>query len=96
MIKHIVMWQVKGDAVDEHCNDIKTRLEQLPGMIPQIREYEVGINMRSSDRAFDIVLISSFDSQADLETYSAHPAHQEVVAFTRSVTTLARFVDFEV
>lgn len=43
----------------------------------------------------DIVLCSEFDSREDLNTYSAHPAHQEVVAFIRSITSEARVMDYE-
>ncbi|UCH11692.1 MAG: Dabb family protein [Fidelibacterota bacterium] len=67
----------------------------LPQAIPQIRHFEIGFNVNPSERAMDIVLCSEFDSREDLNTYSAHPAHQEVVAFIRSITSEARVMDYE-
>ena len=61
MIKHIVMWKFKEG---EHDNMLifRDRLLALKGQIPEIRAMEVGINMNPSDRSFDAVLVSEFDS----------------------------------
>ena len=62
MIKHIVMWKFKEG---EHDNMLifRDRLLALKGQIPEIRAMEVGINMNPSDRSFDAVLVSEFDSR---------------------------------
>lgn len=96
MIKHIVMWRVRKDDRESHIEAMKDRLEALPPLIPEICDFEVGVNINPSERSLDMVLVSTFNSREDLTTYAAHPAHQDVVAFITSVTELARVVDFEV
>jgi hypothetical protein len=80
---------------EEQLCSMKERLESLPQAIPQIRHFEIGLNVNPSERAMDIVLYSEFDSREDLNTYSAHQAHQEVVVFIRSITSEVRVVDYE-
>lgn len=98
MIRHIVMFKLKKTLSEESQdgirNEIKLRLESLPGKIEVIRTMEVGINVVKSDRAFDLALVSSFDNLDDLETYRIHPAHQEVVSFIGEVKDQSAAVDF--
>ena len=98
MIRHIVMFKLKKSDNQENLNgiknEIKIRLESLPGKINVIRSMEVGINIVESDRAFDLALVSSFDSLDDLETYRVHPAHQEVVKYIGTVRDQSAAVDF--
>jgi hypothetical protein len=69
-------------------------LESLPGKIEVIRKMEVGLNIVISDRAYDLVLDSSFDSLEDLETYRVHPAHREVVSYIANYKENSAAVDF--
>ena len=98
MITHIVMWNVKvergGKSRTERSAAIKARLEELPAIIPEIRDYRIGINVNPSDRSMDVALISTFDSLDDLAAYSAHPAHQAALPFIRQRTVEVRVVDF--
>jgi len=100
MIKHIVMWRLKenagGAAKVENARAMKARLEALPEAIPEIGRLEVGLNVKDSERAADVVLYSEFDSPADLAAYIQHPAHQEVVTFVREIAAETRVVDYEV
>lgn len=98
MIRHIVMFKLKKTDNEKGLtvikNEIKNRLESLPGKIDVIRSMEVGINVVSSERAFDLALVSSFDKLDDLETYRVHPAHQEVVEFIALHKDQSAAVDF--
>lgn len=100
MIKHVVMWRLKDDAgrnsKAENAKEMIRRLEALPAVITEIRRLDVGLNVKDSERAMDVVLVSEFDSPEALATYSRHPAHQEVVAFIREVAAETRVVDYEV
>ncbi|MFW5748333.1 MAG: Dabb family protein [Chloroflexota bacterium] len=94
MINHVVMFKLaqKDRATAQELHD---RLMALPDKIAQIRHYEVGINMLETPRSFDLVLISRFDSLAALSEYQAHPDHQAVLEFIRSVTSSIVAVDYE-
>ena len=99
MIKHIVMWKFKEG---EHDNMLifRDRLLALKSQIPEIRAMEirameVGINMNPSDRSFDAVLVSEFDSLEALKAYSTNPLHVEVSKFCKSIRTESHSVDYE-
>lgn len=100
MVRHIVMWKLRDGALGkgrlELAQELKTRLEALVPLIPQIKRLEVGLNFSPRDVARDIVLDSDFADRAGLETYAAHPEHQKVVAFVKEVVEETRVVDYEV
>jgi len=99
MIKHIVIWKLKGHGADSektaNIKKLKADIEALRDEIPEIRQIEVGLNIAASDQSGDVVLYSEFDSLADLEIYQNHPAHQKVVAFVKEVVSERRVVDYE-
>ncbi len=99
MIKHIVMWKLKEsvEGVDKAVNlrRMKKLLESLPEKIPQIREFEVGVNTIPSDAAWDISLVSGFDSKEDLDSYQKHPEHVAVAQFIGKIRESRALVDYE-
>ncbi len=99
MIKHIVMFRLHDEAEGvekkENAIAIKNLLDQLPSKISQIRDYEVGINIKKSDRASDLVLISSFDSLIDLNDYINHNEHQKALEFVNKRISEVRAIDYE-
>ena len=81
MIKHIVMWRVRGDTPAERraaAQTVRRAFEGLRGRIPGMRELEVGIDVSGSDYACDVVLVAQFDSPDALAAYAVHPEHQRV------------------
>lgn len=99
MIKHVVMWKLKefaeGAGKLENAQKIKTMLEGLKGKIQEIISLEVGINLNSSDMAFDAVLISEFSDLKALEAYKKHPEHVKVSDFVAKVRVDRAVVDYE-
>ena len=93
MIKHIVMWKFKPGTEKEQ-EEFLSGLRGLFGVIPQIREQEVGRNIASGN--YDAVLISVFESLADLEAYKTDPRHVKVSALCKSIRTDRVAVDMEV
>jgi hypothetical protein len=100
MVKHVVMFKMKTFETDLIQNDLKLKfkseLESLIGIIPQIKSFEVGINTSESPAAYDLSLISEFESNEDLDLYRKHPDHARVLEFARQVTIKRRVVDYEV
>ncbi|CAN7272684.1 Dabb family protein [Pseudorhodoferax sp. LjRoot39] len=81
MIKHIVMWDVRGDtpaARREAALFLKGRFESLVGAIPGMAHLEIGLDSSRVDYACDVVLYSEFESQQALDAYASHPAHLRV------------------
>ena len=93
MIRHIVMWKFKPGTENE-MNEFLSGLRGLFGVIPQIRSQEVGVNCL--DGNYDAVLISTFDSLADLDTYKNDPRHLAVAGLCKEIRTDRVAVDFEI
>jgi quinol monooxygenase YgiN len=78
MIKHIVMWNIRGDtpsAKAANIQKLQRGFEGLRGRIPGLRHLEVGVDASRVDYACDVVLYSEFDSQAALDAYATDPHH---------------------
>jgi hypothetical protein len=100
MYKHLVFWKIKdtGDKLRniEIIEKVKNKLESLPGDIPEIISYEVGVNIGSYGASFyDISLISVFENKDTFWAYTKYPVHDEVVAYIQSVQEAEKIVDYE-
>lgn len=94
MIVHIVMFKFKDEEKESNLEKAKRMLEALPEKIETLHAMEVGIDFNRSERAKDLVLTSTFESEEGLSEYATHPAHLEVVAFLKEVTEVSRVVDY--
>jgi hypothetical protein len=99
MIRHIVMFKLKDFASDAEKNaaaiEVKNLLDELPLKIDVIRRYKAGIDVRKLNWSYDIVLEMDFDSLAELDAYTVHPAHQAFIAFNKEYSIAKTCVDFE-
>lgn len=95
MITHIVSYKLK-DPSPENLAAARDHLLSMDGKIPQLRSLEVGLDQLHTQRSFDIVLITRFDSWENYEAYQAHSYHQSVVIpHIRSAVEKSVAVDFE-
>ncbi len=94
MLKHIVMFKFP-QRDPQTAQTLKDKLMALPAQIDDIRHYEVGINIIEAGSAYDVVLISHFDSLAAMQRYQVHPAHVEVVDYIKQVSSDIVKVDYE-
>lgn len=99
MIKHIVMWKLEdfadGRTKNENAKIIKEKLEALVGVIPEIVELEVGIDILGTNQSYDVVLVSEFRSLEELNVYAKHPEHVKVGEFVGKVRKDRVAVDYE-
>ena len=99
MIGHVVMWMLKehadGRSRKENAALLKEKLDALLEVIPEVRSLEVGLNIEESAVAFDVVLLTTFDTARDLGTYQTHPAHEDVKAFVARVSDKRAVVDYK-
>jgi len=97
MIKHIVMWNVRGETHEEKkatANLVKNAFESLSGKIPGLTKLEVGLDVSAVDYACDVVLYTEFDCQASLEAYASHPEHLRVKQALGDVRVARHQVDY--
>jgi hypothetical protein len=94
MLTHVVFFKLT-DRTPENIDKLREVLLGMTGHIPQIQHMEVGVNVVSSERAYDVALFQRFDSLHDLQEYQAHPNHQDVLKYILSVTASRVSVDYE-
>lgn len=94
MIKHIVMWKFKSGTEKEMMEFIE-KLRGLYGVIPQIREQEVGVDCAGGGN-YSAVLVSAFDSMEDLEAYKTDPRHVAVSSLCKAIREDRVAVDYQV
>ena len=99
MIRHIVMFKLfEFPSPEEKKNAaeaVKAELLKLKTKIPEIVEFEVGINYWTDISAFDLVINSTFNSREDLDVYRNHPDHLAFIAFNKNYSEKKAIVDFE-
>ena len=98
MITHLVFFNLEAEAqgrtAEENIRMLQERLNALPARIPALQSLSCGPVLSSTPASFDFGLWTTFEDADALETYRVHPAHQEVVAFIKEVTTTRAVVDY--
>ena len=103
MIRHVVMWKLKDEAEgatkQKNAEKMKLILEGLKVNIEEIKSVEVGINITEDDEepgtAFDVVLISDFETELDYTMYTRNAHHKKAIDFINSVIKERHFVDYK-
>ncbi|NOZ25217.1 MAG: Dabb family protein [Nitrospirae bacterium] len=97
MIKHIVLFKLKPEVSDgerrQLVEDLRGLKETTEGVM---KECLVAQDMLPSERSYDIILDSTFDSLDHLQQYLVHPKHMEVVKDIRRLCASVAKVDYEV
>ena len=99
MIRHIVMWNVRGATPEEkraNIERLRSSFHSLRGRVPGLLRLEVGVDSSRVDYACDVVLVSDFESQAALDAYATHPEHLRVKAEIGDMRTQRHQVDYPV
>jgi len=79
MIRHVFLWKLTEDADPAYVLDL---LNQLPENIPGCRSWTIGKHQGEeglSGGVWQYGLVADYDSMTDLEAYSNHPFHIDVV-----------------
>lgn len=99
MIRHIVMWNLRGASREEKARNalaLQRSFHSLRGRVPGLLHLEIGIDTSGADYACDVVLYSEFESQAALDAYAAHPEHQRVKDEVADLRIARHQVDYAV
>lgn len=92
MVRHIVFIKLEDKSA---INEAKERLLGMKKKIEYLKNIEVGINFSKEERAYDLALITDFDSKDDLEKYAVDEDHLEVLKFLKSKGVKSKVVDYE-
>jgi hypothetical protein len=95
MLKHVVMFKFKKSAPESEVAEVEKELRVLPGIIAEIREFELGRDLLRSERSYDFALVSGFENLEKMQRYQVHPAHQKIVVKLKKLCENILCVDFE-
>ena len=99
MVRHIVMWKLRGPSAEEkrsQAEQCRTALLGMLGKVPGITQMEVGIGLGSGEQEMDLVLSSLHESWEALAAYGNHPDHEPVKQLIGGLRTERRLLDYEV
>lgn len=78
MIRHVVVFRWHEGTTPAQVAAARLGLDGLPGMVPSIRAYTHGPDLRLGDGRWDYAVVADFDDPASYQDYVDHPAHERV------------------
>ena len=99
MVKHIILWKLKGELSSEEkvavLKNMKEQLESLAEKIPGLTEIIVRTEPLASSNA-EVMLDSTLESEEALKGYQTHPEHVKVAdTYVRPYTEVRMCMDYE-
>lgn len=79
MFRHVVLLTLRDDLPSDQLERLLESLRRLPGLIPEIRSYVVGVDVGLAETNATLAVVADFDDVVGFETYATHPAHVEVI-----------------
>lgn len=78
LLRHVVLFKFKAEATPEDINRVETAFGALPSKIPQIVDYEWGLNNSPEglEKGFTHCFFLTFKNEADRAIYLPHPDHK--------------------
>jgi len=100
MIRHVIMWKFTdkfdGMSKEQIMDKAETLFAHLKNVIPEIKYMSVERDILRSDRSFDMIYITEFDSLDTLEAYRVHPEHVKVAEFIKAVRIAQAVTDTQI
>lgn len=95
-LRHVVLFSFKENASQEDIHNVEQAFSALPDKIPQIKDYEWGINNSPEglNDGLTHCFLVTFDSEEDRSVYLPHPAHKAFVKILMPHLDRAVVVDY--
>ncbi|MFD0691366.1 Dabb family protein [Actinomadura fibrosa] len=77
--RHVVMFKWAEGTTTGQQDEVAAQLRELPGAIPEIREYSIGTNAGVNPGAYDFVVVADFDDKEAYLVYRDAPVHRAVI-----------------
>ena len=94
MLKHLVLLKFKPGVKDSDIAELEKGLASLPPVIPEIKGYLFGRDLRP-EKTFDFALVSDFQDMDALARYRVHPSHVVVLQKVKELCEAVQAVDFD-
>lgn len=77
--RHVVLFQWREDATEQQKQTIEDRLNELPGLIPELGAYAVGGDLGVNPGNFDFAVVADFADRDAYLVYRDHPTHRKII-----------------
>ena len=77
--RHVVLFRWRDDATAEQKRTLEERLNELPGVISELRAYAVGGDLGVNSGNFDFAVVADFADRDAYLVYRDHPTHRKVI-----------------
>jgi hypothetical protein len=95
MIRHVAVFTFVPEFSAMERAEWIAMVRALPDSIPQVLALSIGEDVVHGPASHELAIVADFASLRDLEAYSSHPAHTEVLAVSAGVKVSLAVVDFE-
>ncbi len=95
MVKHIVFFKLQDNSL-KNKELVKEKIMSMKGKIEELKYIEVGINFSLEERAYDLALVSEFETKEDLKSYAVNPLHVKIIEFLKDFGITTKVVDYEI
>ncbi|MFJ8822767.1 Dabb family protein [Streptomyces sp. NPDC102467] len=88
MIRHIVLFKFKSgvDWTDPRALAAERTAAKVGCEVPEVQEWRFGRNMSTRDIAYDFLVDGILEDMDKVESYLAHPFHQEAIRQWREIS----------
>lgn len=78
VLRHVVLFKFKDGTSSENIKKVEAAFSALPSKIPQIKDYEWGLNNSPEglEKGFTHCFFLTFNSEEDRAIYLPHPDHK--------------------
>ena len=94
MIKHVVLAKFKPGVTEADVAELSKRLAALPAIIPEIKGYDFGQDVRP-EKTLDFALVSTFGDMAAVKRYLVQPDHVVAGKYIRGLCESLQIIDFQ-
>jgi hypothetical protein len=95
MYIHTFLFQWQPNVTSEMKERAAREIRSLPGQIPGLLETSYGANISLRSQGFTHGGVMKFRDKAELDAYSPHPVHQELVDWLMPLLKLGAELDYE-
>ncbi len=97
MLRHVAIFTFASETTPAQVRALMDGLAQLPGQIPEIRDYHFGPDAGLRPGTADFAVVADFDDADAYRRYAEHPAHQELLtALLEPIAAERRSVQFAI
>lgn len=80
VFRHVALFRWGAATTSEAVEALQQALAELPSSIQELRGYRTGPDVGLREGNWDFAVVADFDDVAGWQAYSAHPAHQRLIA----------------